>query len=116
MNNALPEPPPIPVEYGPQEGRYFTQWRIDLLLELLRDVVYSWGDEPLVQVSNARVWYDQHRDFHHLAFEAGGHSFNVRFYKVFGCEIDGQEGWIGCPRYNSHEYARYLRNKALGRD
>lgn len=100
----------VVIERGNMSGRYFTQWRIDLLEELLYDVVYNYGTIPLVTVENAKVWYDEPNDFHMLSYDATGNHIEVRLYTVFSSKVNGVDGWVGCPRYCQGEFARHLRN------
>ncbi len=108
------QPAPIPVEYGNREGRYFTQWRIDLLEELLERIVYNYDSTPLITVESPKVWYDAEQDFHRLEFRSGGKHFHVQFYKVFTAFVDGEDGWRGCPRSSMGRFAKYLRDLARG--
>ena len=101
---------PIAIERGQMEGRYFTQWRIDMLEELLHTVVYCYGTVPLVTVENAKVWYDDPNDFHMLSYDAAGNHIEVKLYKVFSSKINGVDGWVGCPKYNQGEFAKHLRD------
>lgn len=103
---------PVDIERGPMSGRYFTQWRIDLLEELLHSVVFNFGETRLVAVENAMVWYDDPNDFHRLSYDAAGNHIEVRLYKVFSSKINGSDGWVGCPRHCLTEFARHLRDSS----
>lgn len=98
------------VTYGNLEGQYFTQWRIDILNDLICHVVYLYGDTPKVQVSDVHIWYDAEHDFHRLSYKAAGNEIEVQFYKVFSSKINGVDGWRGCPRYCQSDFARHLRD------
>lgn len=100
----------IPVEYGKLEGQYFTQWRIDLLQDLLQLVVYCYGNSPLVAVENIRIWYDAKEDFHRMTCEIGGNRVAVRFYKVFSASVSDVDVWVGCPRHEVGALAKCLRD------
>lgn len=100
----------IPVEYGNMEGQYFTQWRIDLLNELLQTVVYAYGETPLVAVEDVKIWYDAGEDFHRMTFTSAGKRFEVQFYKVFSVKVDGTDLWRGCPRSSAGKLAKSIRD------
>jgi len=99
--------------FGNRNGQYFTQWRFDLLEELLERI--HLGPNPpsteVVEIEDAEIWYDEYEDFHRLKFKARGHFVEVQFYKVFASKIDGTEHWVGCPRSNIWEYAVSIREK-----
>lgn len=101
------------IEYGNREGQYFRQGLFYTLTALLGQIAL--GPSPTISTpidcQNPRIWYDNRHDFHHLSFIANGHCVNVKLYKVFSCYFDGEEGWIGCPTYGIHEYARYIRDE-----
>ena len=100
------------IHYGNREGKYFTEWRFELLEELL-DRVHK-GPMPtseVVEIENPQIWYNAEEDFHMLSFRACGHEVEVRLYKVFGSKIDGEDHWVGCPRNQVWEYANSLRRK-----
>jgi hypothetical protein len=103
----------IPVEYGNRQGQYFTEWRFDLLKELLGRI--HEGPMPpqseIVEIENAQIWYDAREDFHRLSFRARGRLVEVQLYKVFSSKIDGEEHWVGCPRNQIWEYALSIRRK-----
>ena len=99
----------IVIDRGTCEGRHFTQWRIDLLDELLGYVSNGFGEAKGVAVNNARTWYDSEEDFHMLSYESGGKNFVIRLYKVFSSKIDGDDEWVGCPRRNILDFAKSLR-------
>lgn len=101
----------IPVEYGNMEGQYFTQWRIDLLNELLHTIVFAYDETPLVAVDDVKIWYDADADFHRMTFTAAGTLFAVRLYKVFSVTVRGADLWIGCPRSSSGSLARAIRDE-----
>lgn len=98
------------IEYRDMEGRYFTQWRIDALKELLEIVVFNFGDIPLFDIKNVKIWYDDPNDYHMLSYEADGNQIEVQFYKVFTSKINGVIGWQGCPRHCITNFAGHLRN------
>ena len=104
----------VEIEHGHMSGQYFTQWRIDMLKELLDAIIYSYRDpevtEPLVSLSNVKIWYDEPNDFHMLSYDAGGNHIEVRLYKVFSSKINGKDGWVGCPRYSEGKFAKHLRD------
>lgn len=64
------------IEIGNTEGQYFTQWRFDLLKEVAEHV------NAHVPISNVKLWYDRNQDFHMLEFDADGHHFTARLYKI----------------------------------
>lgn len=101
------------ITYGNREGQYFTQWRFDLLAELLQKVQEGPipGQSETVEVANVEIWYDAREDYHRLKFDAQGHHVEVRLYKVFACTIDKAEGWVGCPQRLIWDYAAYLRKE-----
>ena len=103
----------IPVEYGNLTGQYFTQWRIDALLDLLQLIVYCYSDTPLVEIAAVKIWYDAEEDFHRMSFYAPvtGHTMAVRLYKVWTCQVDNVVTWQGCPRHMVGEFAKHLRNQ-----
>lgn len=101
----------IPVEYGNMEGQYFTQWRIDLLNELLQTIVFAYDETPLVAVEDVKIWYDADEDFHRMTFTAAGTLFAVRLYKVFSVTVHGADLWIGCPRSRSGSLAKAVRDE-----
>ena len=105
-------PPEIDVLYGNMEGQYFTQWRIDLLKDLLQRIVYAYGSTPLITIERPRVWYDAEQDFHRLEYSVQGKHIAVRFYKVFAAEINGVQGWTGCVQSSIGEFAKYLRDES----
>lgn len=93
--NAAVAAPPAALCYraGNMQGRYFTQWRVDLLVELLEMV-----RERGFVCDDAEIWYDEPSDFHYLSFIAGGKVFAVRFYKVFSMSVNGVDNWAGILR------------------
>ena len=101
------------VTYGNREGQYFTEWRFDLLKELLGYVMNGPipGTSEPIQIDDANIWYDAQEDFHRLIFKACGHQVEVQLYKVFSSKVDGEEHWVGCPRNQIWEYALSLRRK-----
>lgn len=103
---------PVTVRYGKMTGQYFTQWRIDVLEELLRYVISDQGEKVLLEVTDPVLWHDEGSDFHRLDFKANGKIFEVRLYKVFSVSIDGKDGWVGCLRGMIYDFAKYLREKA----
>ena len=102
-------------QLGNTSGQHFTQWRLDLLEELLRYVASGFHAEKGVPVGNVRMWYDEPNDFHCLSFDSNGHDVLVKFYKVFSSEIDGNRLWQGCPRGQIIEFAASIR-KAVSDD
>lgn len=103
----------IPVEYGNLTGQYFTQWRIDALLDLLQLIVYCYSDTPLVEITDVKIWYDADEDYHRMSFYAPvtGKVMAVRLYKVWTCEISGVTVWQGCPRHMLGAFAKQLRDE-----
>ena len=101
------------IEYGNREGKYFTEWRLDLLKELLGKVHQGPmpGTSKVVNIDHALIWYDAEQDYHMLFFRALGHEVVVRLYKAFSSKIDGEDHWVGCPRSQVWEYANSLRRK-----
>jgi len=98
-------------ELGNVIGKDFTQWRIDLLCELLQFVVYGpYGSNVVLSVSGTKIWYDETYDFHRLEFMANGHKVHVQLYKVFSSFIDEKDGWRGCPTYDIVLFANSIRN------
>jgi len=79
-------------EKGSMQGRWFTQWRIEELEDLLLEV-----RRRGVAAEDAKIWYDEGSDFHRLAFTEKGHRFEVRLYKCFGLDVDGRDVWSGAP-------------------
>lgn len=102
------------IELGNMKGQYFTQWRIDLLEELLHYVTNGFGSASGVDVTDTKIWYDESEDFHRLSFESNGHIVLVRFYKVFASKIDGKDGWVGCPHSKIIDFAQHLRKVVNG--
>lgn len=100
------------ITFGNTAGLYFTQWRIDLLVELVDGIIYNYGTEPLVDLQDIVIDYDPVEDYHRLAFTANNKQFAVRFYKVYSATVDGVDLWIGCPRHKAGEFARTIRNIA----
>jgi len=102
------------IKYGNREGQYFTEWRFDILRELLE--LFHLGPVPgssqVMEVVDPEIWYDEHDDFHRLKFSSGGKLFEVRLYKVFSCDIDGEKAWSGCPQRLIYEFASSLRKRA----
>ena len=89
------------------QGQYFTQWRVDLLAELL-GMVRGHG----FACEDAEIWYDEPSDFHYLSFMAGGKVFAVRFYKVFSISVDGVDDWTGVLRSNICRLANHIADVA----
>jgi hypothetical protein len=88
----------------------FTQWRIDLLGELLLLVTNGFGEDPGVAVSDVKIWYDEPNDFHRLSFVSQGTKVDVRFYKVFSVRYDDvRDGWVGCLRSSVIRFAKHIR-------
>ena len=101
------------ITYGNREGQYFTEWRFDLLKQLL-DLIHTGPCPPrteTLEVEDPKIWYDADQDFHRLSFRARGHLVEVQFYKVYSSKIDGVEHWTGCPRGQIYEYAVSIRRK-----
>lgn len=105
--------PESDINYGNREGQYFTEWRFDLLKELLGRIVQGPmpGTSESVEVENAQIWYDAEQDYHMLSFRTRGHRVEVRFYKVFSTKIDGEDHWVGCPRNQVWEHSLSIRRK-----
>lgn len=103
----------IPVEYGNLTGQYFTQWRIDMLLELLELIVYCYSDTPLVEITDVKIWYDADEDYHRMSFYAPvtAKVMAVWLYKVWTCEINRVTTWQGCPRHMVGDFAKHLRDQ-----
>lgn len=100
------------IEYGNLKGQYFTQWRIDLLKELLDYVVNGFAEtQSKIEASDVKIWYDPNIDFHILQFKANDQTTLVRFYKVFSCWVNGEELWIGCPRNEIVHLANIIRKR-----
>jgi hypothetical protein len=101
------------VKYGNREGKYYTEWRFNLLLELLEMVHVGPmpGKSDIVDVQDPEIWYDADEDYHRLKFIACGKVIEVQLYKVFGCYIDGQPHWPGCPKNQVWNYANSIRRK-----
>lgn len=91
---------------GNMQGRYFTQWRVDLLADLLRRVRHAGVD-----AEDAEIWYDEPSDFHYLSFMAGGEVFAVRFYKVFSMSVNGVDDRTGVLRCDSDALVRRVRER-----
>ena len=100
------------VKFGNMEGQYFTQWRIVDLIELLDRIVFLYGEEPLIKVEDVLIHYDAVNDYHMLEFTSNGKAFEIRFYKVFSCSVDGVDLWTGCPRHLTGDFARSIRDRA----
>jgi len=85
---------------GNTTGIYFTQWRFDLLSELLDRIKNGPmpGQSRQVVVESPILDYDREHDFHHLRFMTDGKKVDIRLYKVFAVEIDGQDLGMRCPR------------------
>jgi len=92
---------------GNMQGRYFTQWRVDLLAELLGHI-----RERGVTAADAAIWYDEPSDFHYLSFMARGKVFAVRFYKVFSMSINGVDNWTGVVRSDVIRLANHIADVA----
>lgn len=103
------------ITYGNREGQYFTQWRFDLLEELLGMVHMGPipGQSEVIEVEEPNIWYDAYHDFHHLSFRACGRFVEVWLYKVFSSRIDGVEAWVGCPRSQVWDYSTFLRQRLI---
>lgn len=101
------------IKYGNREGQHFTQWRFDILRELLERIVS--GPCPprseVVAIESPEIWYDSAQDYHCLRFTGNGHLVEVRLYKVFSSKIDGVDHWQGCPTSNIWEYATSIRRE-----
>jgi hypothetical protein len=85
--------------YGPLEGQYFTQWRIDELQSLASEV-----EQRLPAATNFRLWYDPRQDYHHLSFNFNGKLFDIRYYKILGLEIDGVDTQWLCQIHNFYSH------------
>lgn len=97
------------ITYGNMVGQDFTQWRVELLEDLLDVIVYCYGDTPLVAVENICIWYDADKDFHRMSFESGGNRVVVRFYKFFSVSVNDMDVRVGFQRHEAGELAAYLR-------
>ena len=91
---------------GNMSGQYFTQWRVDLLAELLNDICSR--DVP---VEDATIWYDETRYFHYLSFMAGGDIFAIRFCNVFSLSVNGVDDWTGVLRSNSSQLVHRIAER-----
>jgi hypothetical protein len=101
------------ITYGNREGQYFTEWRFDILKDLL-NLIHTGPCPPhteTVELAEVKIWYDAREDFHRLSFQARGHLVEVQLYKVLSSKIDGKEHWTGCPRSNMYEYANSIRRE-----
>ncbi len=104
----------IEIKYGNHEGQYFTEWRFDVLKDLLNLIIEGPREGlNIVGISDIELWYDQSEDFHRLAFVYNGHKVGIRFYKVLSYAIDGTDQWVGCPRSKIWEFAIDIRKKLL---
>jgi hypothetical protein len=92
---------------GNTTGKYFTEWRFDILRQVAEAI------SVLVQVESFHLFYvPEPVDYHCLQFEAGGHNFLIRFYKVLSCIIDGDEKSVWrIGRNYTIEMARHVRNE-----
>ena len=110
---------PLTIKYGNLEGLYFTQWRIEVLKELMQLVVYNFGEQPLIEYENLEIWYDAQCDYHRLSYVSGDSRISVRFYKVFTAIVNndltdmtdpGEKKWQGCQQHAITHFAHHLRN------
>jgi len=90
---------------GNTEGQYFTEWRFDELRHMAQLI------HERIGITEFDLFYDPNEDFHHLTFEYNGNKADIRFYKVYSESVNGENGWIGCPRSGSWNFATALCNK-----
>jgi hypothetical protein len=84
--------------YGNQEGRYFTQWRFDELVQIA-----GWVNDRL-GIVNFYIWYDAEDDFHRMSFWVNNINCQVSFYKIFRLDVNGGEAKGGVTRrFQRHE-------------
>ena len=95
------------ITYGNREGRFFTQWRVDDLVQLA-----EWINDRL-GIVNFYIWYDAEEDFHRMAFWHNNINCTVSFYKVYRLDVDGGEQKHGktrrFQRSESVEIPHYVR-------
>lgn len=96
------------ITYGNSQGKWFTQWRFDLLKEVAEGVNQRFG------VIDFNIYYDEYHDFHHLTFELNSVKVDIRFYKRLGVSFDGVDSdrWP----YASYDYQQllmYINEKTL---
>jgi hypothetical protein len=98
------------ITYGNRSGRWYREGAIEHTVTPLANRII----EIIPGVSDVNIFYDDEQDFYHCRFKAGGKQFDVRYYKVFSVNIDGEDKWQGCPTYQSWEFVLYLKRHALG--
>jgi hypothetical protein len=85
--------------YGPLEGQYFTQWRIEELKDIAASI-----HERMPEATDFKLWYDPNQDFHHLSFTVNGKLFDIRYYKILGLEVDGRDDRWLCQMSYFHSH------------
>lgn len=93
------------IKYGNLEGLYFSQAKIDQVLLPLAVSV----SELIPQASDFEIWYDPHKDYHHLKFAAGGKTFDIRYYKILAFDIDGVPNWARFQVGDTREFVRFIK-------
>ena len=91
------------IKYGSTKGRYFTQWRFEILKELVNTIIIHKGSPE-----DINIWYDSENDYHMMSCKLSGQDILVRFYKVFGCTINGERNSRTWVRSDADSIARYL--------
>jgi hypothetical protein len=86
-------------------------WRAQHLQNVLEAIVYGNGNKILLNVENAKIWYDSTDDFHRLSFNVNGKTVIVRHYKVTSFTIDGKDVLIGSLYSRNLELADDLRKE-----
>lgn len=90
------------IAYGKLRGRWFTQFRIDRLVELAQVISERMG------VTDFRIWYDEAEDYHRLRFKAHGKVMDVRHYKVFSVKVDRVEQMATFRHYDFPQFVKFL--------
>ena len=93
----------LEIKYGSREGKNFTEWRFGVLKELLHEIVLLKRNPQ-----NIIMWYDKGDDYHRVSFDLNGEKIEVRFYKVFGCSLNGETSHRTFMRSYTNSVARYL--------
>ena len=70
-----------PINYGNLQGKFFTQWRIEVLVELAVSLAER------CQAADFYIHYDANEDYHILVCSVAGHEVTFHFYKVYRLTI-----------------------------
>lgn len=74
----------LEIKEGNTDGRWFSQTKLDRLKDLAEEL----SRLPGLMLTEVEVFYEPVGDWHFLEFCLDGHTYHVRYYKVFSLHKD----------------------------